>query len=186
MTIDRNQKSKFEEFYITLFTNVQESIEESLNNISSIKSKKIQLENHRPNANGDEMCRILRRPSSAKHYVGFIPLITGYNGNNGLLKQIALYQCQEKLKSKMSTDCNADLKAECSKILFLWTPTSNGEIFPENFALIGEEGSLLLEVIYNPGTGWLYDASGLELFYHYSSEQPKKEVLFLKIVNLIY
>ena len=86
----------------------------------------------------------------------------------------------------MSTDCNADLKAECSKILFLWTPTSNGEIFPENFGLIGEEGSLLLEVIYNPGTGWLYDASGLELFYHYSSEQPKKEVLFLKIVNLIY
>ena len=76
----------------------------------------------------------------------------------------------------MFTDCNADLKAKCSKILFLWSPTSKGEKFPKNYGLTAEEGSLLLEVVYNPGSGYLYDGSGLDLYY--SSEPSMNQVYF--------
>ena len=50
--------------------------------------------------------------------------------------------------------------------MFLWRPGSNGEIFEENSGIpVNQNNSLLLEITYNSGTGWLLDQSGLDLFY---------------------
>ena len=54
----------------------------------------------------------------------------------------------------------------CRRKLFTWGPGSLGEELGEGRGLAVERGHyLLLQVVYNPGTGFLEDESGLELHY---------------------
>ena len=63
---------------------------------------------------------------------------------------------------------------QCSRLLVIWTPGSRGEMLPVSSGIELRGGRLRLEVTYNPGTGWLYDSSGIELFY--STEKNLKKV----------
>ena len=75
--------------------------------------------------------------------------------------------------------CDEASELGCTKIIFLWKPGSNGEMFEENSGILVEnDKSFLLEITYNSGTGWLLDQSGLDLFY--SKSNLENEVRYLK------
>ena len=65
-------------------------------------------------------------------------------------------------------------QAGCGRLLVIWAPGSRGEQLPVSAGVEMRGGHLMLEVTYNPGTGWLYDSSGIELFY--STEKNLKKV----------
>ena len=44
----------------------------------------------------------------------------------------------------------------------IWASGSQGESLPVSSGIELRGGNLRLEVTYNPGTGWLYDSSGIE------------------------
>ena len=81
----------------------------------------------------------------------------------------------------MLWECDLGVREECdqqrelcSRLLVVWTPGSRGEMLPVSSGIELRGGNLRLEITYNPGTGWLYDSSGIELFY--SSEKNLKKV----------
>ena len=103
---------------------------------------------------------------------------SGFNGENNLIKEIIIYQCKRKSSMKKKT-CDEASELGCTKIIFLWKPGSNGEMFEENSGILVEnDKSFLLEITYNSGTGWLLDQSGLDLFY--SKSNLENEVRYLK------
>ena len=82
------------------------------------------------------------------------------------MRSITLFSCDDKV-SLEPRDCRAFLP-DCHKIVFTWHPGTPGEVLALDLVL--DSDTLMLEVVYNPGTGWLKDSSGLRL--HYSTEIP--------------
>ena len=83
-----------------------------------------------------------------------------------MVKSITLFSCDDKV-SREPRDCQAFLR-DCHKVVFIWHPGTLGEVLALDLILDSE--ALMLEVVYNPGTGWLKDSSGMRL--HYSLEIP--------------
>ena len=84
------------------------------------------------------------------------------------MRSITLFSCDDKVTLELG-DCTAFLP-DCHKIVFTWHPGTPGEVLALDLVL--DSDTLMLEVVYNPGTGWLKDSSGLRL--HYSTEIPDK------------
>ena len=89
-----------------------------------------------------------------------------FSGYNGLVRSITLFSCDDKV-SLEPRDCRAFL-ADCHEVVVTWHPGTLGEVLTLDLDLDTE--TLMLEVVYNPGTGWLKDSSGLRL--HYSPGIP--------------
>ena len=163
LDIDMNKRSVFGSEFITLYTKVQSNFS-SLE--SSYKSFSANLDEIRPVAGGESKCKMLKAPSRSKFVTGFTPNIHGYNGENGLIQQMTLYQCRPEVDYRRQTgECEEDQKAGCSQVIFVWRPGGGGETFPGEAGIERGDRKLMLEVVYNSGTGWLYDQSGLEVFY---------------------
>ena len=163
LEIDMNKRSVYGSEFITLYTRVQTNFTDLE---MKFKSFSANLDEIRPIAGGESKCKMFKAPSRAKYFTGFTPNIHGYNGENGLIREMAVYQCSEEAEYDRTTgDCEGRREA-CSAVLFVWRPGGDGEAFPEGAGVMrGDTRMLLLEVTYNRGTGWLYDKSGLELFY---------------------
>ena len=167
--IDLSRRSHFGSSFITLASRVEERPARLLRG-AGLRSRLVSLESGRPGAGGEVRCRVVRPPASARALTGFLPVIAGYNGDNGLIRHMAVWECEAGAGAGDPGDCGA----ECGRLLLLWTPGSGGEALPVNTGLALAGGRLRLEVTYNPGTGWLYDSSGMELFY--TSQKNLKEV----------
>ena len=166
------RRKQFGRSFIPLDSEIQDS---ELEELHQFRSFQLSLDNIRPQPEGDRVCRTIRVPSSAKNIKGFLPSFTGYNGENGLIHRITLFECEAEVKSRKTGECAEDDLKSCSRLLFVWTRGSRGELFPQQSALKLNSRHVLLEVIYNSGTGWLYDSSGLELFY--SEDDPDYQVI---------
>ena len=82
------------------------------------------------------------------------------------MRSITLFSCDDKVTQE-PRDCRAFLH-DCHRIVFTWHPGTQGEVLALDLLL--DSDILMLEVVYNPGTGWLKDSSGLRI--HYSPEIP--------------
>ena len=84
-------------------------------------------------------------------------------------------QCAAGLQADGAAVCGD--RARCGRLVGAWQPGSAGEVLGGGGALVagGRGALLLLEVEYNPGTGWLHDSSGLEMFY--TDQEPDNKVL---------
>ena len=172
LDIDINKKSQYGSDFLTLHTRVERNLSSLETDYKSFTAK---LDKIRPVAGGESQCKMLRSPSSSQFFTGFTPSIHGYNGQNGLIRQMTVYQCRAEAEyDRKTAACEAAMKETCSQVVFVWRPGSPGEQFPPGAGIVRADRKLLLEVVYNPGTGWLYDQSGLEIFY--SREEAEQEV----------
>ena len=73
--IDFNKKSQFGFKYITVYSEIQENLPEKLNDYKYFSAKL--EESIRPAPEGDRKCQIMKPPSTAKYFSGFLPKITG-------------------------------------------------------------------------------------------------------------
>ena len=172
LDIDINKKSQYGSDFLTLHTRVQRNFSRLQ---TEFKSFSAQLDKIRPVAEGEARCKMLKAPSSSRFFTGFTPIIHGYNGENGLIRQMTVYQCRPEADYIRATAaCQEAQKESCSQVVFVWSPGSPGEQLPAGAGLVRGDRKLLLEVVYNRGTGWLYDQSGLQIFY--SKEELEQEV----------
>ena len=179
LDIDMNKRSVFGSDFISLHTKVQTNFT-SLE--TSFKSFSAELEKIRPVAGGESKCRMMKAPSRSKYLTGFTPIIHGYNGENGLIQQMTLYQCSAEVKYDRRTGgCEEEEKEACSEVMFVWRPGSGGEVLPQGTGLERADRKLMLEVVYNSGTGWLYDQSGMEIFY--SEAELSERVVKVTVVG---
>ena len=148
---------------ITIFT-VTDSIDE-VKALSRFPKTKFILDSFRPSPDGEAICQVFKMPRSATVLKGFSPVLSGFNGENGLIRSIFLYQCSDKITKKESKDCDAYFH-DCSKVLFNWYAGTSGEVLTHDILVNAD--TVMLEILYNPGTGWLTDASGVKI-YHSSS-----------------
>ena len=93
ITIDLNKATKYGYFYITIQTLVQTDFRSLEDNF---RAHSLKLDTHRPKVDGDKKCKVFKGKSAAKFYTGFTPLLKGYNGKNGLIQYISVYQCDPK------------------------------------------------------------------------------------------
>ena len=82
------------------------------------------------------------------------------------MRSITLFSCDDKV-SREPRDCHVFLR-DCHEVIFTWHPGTLGEVLPIDLLL--DTDTLMLELVYNPGTGWLKDSSGLRL--HHSPRVP--------------
>ena len=83
--VDLSRRSHFGFSIITLASRVEDEPERLLRE-AGLRSRLLSLASERPQASGEVRCRMLRPPASAKTVRGFLPAITGYNGDNGLIR----------------------------------------------------------------------------------------------------
>ena len=163
LDIDINKKSQYGSDFLTLHTRVERNFSSLETDYKSFTAK---LDKIRPSAGGEAQCRMVRAPSRAQFFTGFTPSIHGYNGENGLIRQLSVYQCQAEAEYDRKTGaCDDAKKQSCSQVVFVWSPGSAGEKFPPGAGIVRADRKLLVEIVYNRGTGWLYDQSGLQIFY---------------------
>ena len=187
LDIDMKKRSQFGSSFLTLYTDVQTDFE----NLEQFPSYNFRLDLIRPDSRGDAMCKVFKGRSSAKFYPGFVPILKGYNGGNGLLRRMTVYQC-DPASSDIAEEFTADTLScndanyppykVCKSVLFIWTPGSGGEMLQQGVgleSLLDENRKhyLLLENIYNAGTGFLSDNSGVELFYSRQALQPAGKMI---------
>ena len=95
-------------------------------------------------------------PDSATRWKGFTPLLTGFNGENGLVRSVTLFSCRATsargLSRGVSRDCAVHLR-DCDEVLLTWHPGTRGELLAADLAV--SSTTVMLEIIYNSGTGWL-------------------------------
>merc|ERR1719220_1138764 len=137
-------------------------------------SVEYKLDLGRPDGKGESRCKLFKGRSSARYYTGFNPVFSRYNGENGVIGAIRVWECKSKdgLEEylKDTRKCNR-VMPQCKRLLFSWGPGSVGEKLAEGSGIKVERGHyLLLQVEYNPGTGFLTDDSGLVLHYHRRDE----------------
>ena len=99
----------------------------------------------------------------------FDPKLVSIICDNNDVRTIMLWECDPGVREACGQP-----REQCSRLLVIWTPGSRGEMLPVSSGIELRGGRLRLEITYNPGTGWLYDSSGIELFY--SSEKNLKKV----------
>ena len=176
--------SSYGESFITLDSNVQNDELEPLN---SFQSFQVNTDKIRPKPEGEETCKKFQVPKSAKFLKGFVPVFTGYNGENGLIRQISVHSCKTQMMSEDPGICDIS-DYSCSQLIFLWTPGTQGEIFKESSGFqLSENETLVLKISYNPGTGWLYDTSGMKLYFtsiqqDYQVKQMNEDLFCHKIL----
>ena len=187
LDIDMKKRSQFGSSFLTLYTDVQTEFE----NLEQFPSSTFRLDLIRPDSRGDAKCKVFKGRSSAKYYTGFVPVLKDYNGGNGLLRRMTVYQCDPAssdiakeftAKTQDCNDGNYPPHTVCKSVLFIWTPGSGGEMLQQGAgleALLDEKRKhyFLLENIYNAGTGFLSDNSGVELFYSRQALQPAGKMI---------
>ena len=72
------------------------------------------------------------------------------------MRSVTLFSCRATsargLSRGVSRDCAVHLR-DCDEVLLTWHPGTRGELLPVDLAL--SSTTVMLEVIYNSGTGWL-------------------------------
>ena len=174
--LDLKKPSESGTTFITLYTAVDSDLDDLEADSSSVTAK---LDLHRPSPGGDAQCKVVKGRSSAKYYTGFVPVLRGYNGENGLVRRVTVLQCDQAHADtvagyvKDTVGCYDDDYFPyklCKSILFIWTPGSEGERMEEGTGMKAARDEkrqhfLLVQVLYAAGTGFLSDDSGLKLFY---------------------
>ena len=138
----------------------------------SADSVTFSLARFRPDPDGEARCQMFEVPKSARLYRGYAPAVTGFNGENGLISSLVLYHCRPGTRVTGSDNCQ-EFEDQCREVLFNWYPGGSGEILPADIGVTTDR--VLLEIVYNTGTGWLYDSSGLTVFFS-SSEGGEAEL----------
>ena len=69
------------------------------------------------------VCRVTRAPSRAGTLLGYLPHLSGYNGENGLVQAMRLEAC------RAGTECGTETGADCH-LVAAWQPGQAGEEFP--------------------------------------------------------
>ena len=170
--VDLSRRSQFGSSVITLASRVEDEPARLLRSDSGLRSRLVSLTSGRPRAGGEVRCRVMRPPASARALRGWLPAITGYNGDNGLIRHIMVRECDPGVGTRDTGECGD--QGQCGRLLVIWALGSLGEQMPGSAGIEMRGGHIMLEVTYNPGTGWLYDSSGIELFY--STEKNFKKV----------
>ena len=67
--------------------------------------------------------------SAATVYKGFTPILSGYNGKNGLVRSITLFQCNEKVEEGETKQCHVYIH-DCRHVVYAWYPGVIGEVTP--------------------------------------------------------
>ena len=83
--VDLTRRSHFGSSIITLTSRVEDEPERLLRS-SGLRSRLLTPTSERPRASGEVRCVGVRPPASARAVRGFLPAITGYNGDNGLIR----------------------------------------------------------------------------------------------------
>ena len=70
----------------------------------------------------------------------------------------------------------------CKSVLFIWTPGSGGEMMRDGTGMeallnVKRKHFLLLSVLYNAGTGFLSDDSGMKLYYTSKDMEPAGKMM---------
>ena len=81
--VDLTRRSHFGSSIITLTSRVEDEPERLLRS-SGLRSRLLTPTSERPRASGEVRCVGVRPPASARAVMGFLPAITGYNGDTGL------------------------------------------------------------------------------------------------------
>ena len=81
LSLDMKKRSQFGFSFLTLYTDVQNDLEP----LHEFSSSSFRLDLTRPDSGGDAKCKVF--------YTGFLPIHKGYNGDNGLIKRMTVYQC---------------------------------------------------------------------------------------------
>ena len=165
ITLDLKDTSTAGVAIITIF-----SIIDNLDDVKALgrfPKTTFNLESFRPSPDGEAKCQVFKIPKSATVLKGFSPSLSGFNGENGLIRSIFLYQCTDKIVDMESKNCDAYLY-DCSKVLFSWYPGTVGEVLSND--VLVNTNTVMLEILYNSGTGWLTDSSGVKVYY--SSSVP--------------
>ena len=144
-----------------------------LQTLQEFSSVTFSLTRVRPEPDGESQCRMFEVPTSARTYKGFAPAVSGFNGDNGLIRSMILYQCTAGARVTGNENCER-FTEECSEVIFLWYPGSSGERLVADLRVSSDR--VMLEVVYNSGTGWLYDSSGLKVYLSSSPEPSEAEV----------
>ena len=169
LTLDLNRPSEAGFSFLTLSSVVQRQPPPPSPSIT------LRSQQSRPDAAGDARCTVFKSRSSVTFYTGFLPLLKGFNGENGLVRSMGLWECPPSSKEALAREkgvtrgCYGEEHPAlvlCQRPLFTWGPGSPGEQLEEGSGLEVERGHLLLlRVEYNPGSGFLMDDSGLEVLY---------------------
>ena len=159
VTLNMKQISENGQDIISIFSEVD--TEEDLETLKHFPSINIQLDQSRPHPEGEARCQVFMMRSAATVYKGFTPLLTGFNGENDLIHSITLYSCNDDVD--LGPDKCAVFNGRCSDIVFTWYPGTRGEVMPVDMMI--KTSKVMLEILYNSGTGWLKDESGMKVFY---------------------
>ena len=111
----------------------------------------------RPGPEGGQRCALVRPPRRTRAWLGFTALLSGYNGENGLVAGLELTGCGGAAGRPGPVDCSTARPA-CPSPLYQWR---EGELRGEQLAAplaAPARQLLLLRISYNPGTGWLRSA----------------------------
>ena len=136
--------------------------EADLQTLKDFDSVTFSLEKFRPDPDGEAQCRMFEVPTSARVLKGYAPAVSGFNGENGLISSVLLYQCKPGARLAGNEDCGK-FAAECREVLFNWYPGGSGEVLAADLEVTTDR--VLLEIVYHTGTGWLYDSSGLKVYF---------------------
>ena len=148
-----------------------------LQTLEEFPSVTFSLARLRPHPDGEAQCRMFEVPPSARLYKGYAPAISGFNGDNGLIRSMILYQCASRGRVTGNEKCER-FAEECSEVIFIWCPGSSGERLVADLRVSTDR--VMLEVVYNSGTGWLYDSSGVQVYL--SSRAPSETELATRLL----
>ena len=149
LTLNMKKRSQFGSSFLTLYTDVQNDLQP----LHEFSTSSFRLDLTRPDSAGDSKCKVFKGRSAAKFYTGFIPIHKGYNGENGLIQRMTVYQCDTANRDLAeqfigdTVDCYDDDYLPYSffkSILFIWTPGSKGEMLKGETglkALLNEKSS---------------------------------------------
>ena len=148
-----------------------------LQTLEEFPSVTFSLARLRPEPDGEAQCRMFEVPTSARLYKGYTPAVSGFNGDNGLIRSMILYQCRARGQLTGNEKCER-FAEECSEVIFIWYPGSSGERLAADLRVSSDR--VMLEIVYNSGTGWLHDSSGLKVYL--SSGAPSETELATRLL----
>ena len=100
---------------ISLFTYSDTAADvQTLKEFSSIN---FSLDRFRPDPDGEARCRMFKVPRSARFYKGYIPAVTGFNGDNGLIRSIIMFQCSPGSQVTGNEKCDR-FSDQCREVVF--------------------------------------------------------------------
>ena len=109
--------------------NTKVDTESDVRTLKAFPQRDFRLDTFRPGPDGEARCQVFGISSSATVYKGFTPLLFGYNGRNGLVRSITLYQCNDKILVGETKKCHVYLH-DCRHVIYTWHPGVIGEVTP--------------------------------------------------------